>query len=98
MMATGFMGAVLADAAGNLSAVHDSDLFAALLISLFLGVALGILVTCMFVVLHFLRKNRAGNRPLGRRPEFIPRERRFQPPMFNLPARWLAVRSGNPIL
>lgn len=92
------MGVVLADVAGTVSPVHDSDLFAALLISLFLGVALGILITCMFVVLHFLRKNRNNNRPLPRRPEFIPRERRFQPPVFNLPARWLAVRSGNPML
>lgn len=101
MMATISMGVMLADAGGNLSAMHDSELIAALLISLCLGVALGVLVTCMFVVLHFLRKSRSLNRPVGpvaRRADFIPRERRFHPPVFNLPARWLAVRSNNSML
>ncbi len=101
MTATVSIGVVLADAGGSLPAMHDSELIAALLISLCLGMALGVLVTCMFVVLHFLRKNRALNRPRGpltRRSDFIPRERRFHPPLFNLPARWLAVRSSNSML
>jgi hypothetical protein len=97
MTPTVSMSVMLADASGNLSAYRESDLVAALLI-LVLGVALGIGVTCLMLVLQFLRKNRSVNRPLARRPEFLPRERRLSAPVFHLPARWLAVRSGNPML
>lgn len=90
---------VLADA-GTLSRITQNELITALLF-LVLGVALGIGVTCLIIVLQFLRKNRSINRPnraLTRRSEFFPRERRFHPPVFNPPARWVAVRSGNPLL
>jgi hypothetical protein len=91
------ISAMLADAAGNISAWRDSDLIAALLI-LVLGVALGIGVTCFLLVLNFLRKNRTVNRPPMRRRELVPRERRVPVPLFQLPGRWLAVRSTNPML
>ena len=99
MIATVSISAVLADAGGKLSSIkwQESDLIAAMLI-LVLGVVLGIGVTCLLLVLHFLRKNRTINRPMSRRPEFFPRERRYHAPVFNLPARWLAVRSANPML
>ena len=94
MTATVSMTALLGEAVGGLPGWKDSDLIAALLI-LVLGIALGIGVTCLLMVVHFLRKGRLSNRPVTRKGELLARERRFHPPLFHLPTRWLAIRSGN---
>jgi hypothetical protein len=95
MSATISMTATLSEAAGGLSALRNNDLVAALLIML-LGIVLGIGVTCTLLVVHFLRKGRMSNGRLPAKKEFLQRERRFHPPLFNPPARWLAVKSINP--
>lgn len=97
MTATVFIAARLGEAMGGLP-LKDGDLIAALLL-LVLGIAMGIGVTCLLMVVHFLRKGRLVNRPVpSRRIELLARERRSAAPLFNLPARWLAIRSGNPQL
>lgn len=77
--------------------LKDGDLIAALLLMV-LGIALGIGVTCLVMVVHFLRKGRLAQRPRPRRAEYFARDRRFHAPIFNVPSRWLAIRSGNPHL
>lgn len=78
--------------------LKEGDLIAALLL-LVLGIALGIGVSCLLMVIHFLRKGRLAERPTHRgRPESLMRERRLHAPIFNVPSRWLAIRSGNPQL
>ncbi len=94
MTATVSMTALLGEVVGGISGLKDSDLIAALLI-LVLGIALGIGVTCLLMVVHFLRKGRVINRPASRKVELLARERRFHTPIFHLPTRWLAIRSGN---
>jgi hypothetical protein len=76
---------------------EGSELLAALLI-LVLGIALGIGVTCLLMVVHFLRKGRLVSRLPARRPHNPSRERRMHLPLFHVPSRWLAVRSSNPNL
>ena len=89
--------AFIADTAGTVAGMNYGDLIAALLL-LVLGVALGVGVTCLLMVLHFMRKGRLVHRPIIRKREFPLREKRVPPPVFNLPTRWLAIRSGNPQL
>lgn len=96
MTATVSMTAMFGDAVGGVP-LKDGDLIAALLLML-LGIALGIGVTCLVMVVHFLRKGRLENRPAPRRVDLMARDRRLHPPIFNVPSRWLAVRSGNPLL
>lgn len=90
------MNSALANAVGDIP-FKDSGLFAALLI-LVLGIALGIGMTCLLMVVHFLRKGRLVSRTDGRRNDWLGRERRFPTALFHAPNRWLAVRSGNPLL
>jgi hypothetical protein len=96
MTATTSMTALLGEGMGGLSDLSNSDLVAALLIML-LGIVLGVGVTCTFLVVHFVRKGRhlsqAGLRP---KPELLQRERRLRSLVFNLPARWIAIKSANP--
>jgi hypothetical protein len=94
MTATVFIRAMLGEAVARIPGSKDSDLIAALLI-LVLGIALGIGVTCLLMVVHFLRKGRFINRPVARKVNLLSRERRFHTPIFHQPARWLAIRSGN---
>jgi len=89
--------AVLGQAAGGLSGMRNGDLIAALLL-LVLGIALGIGVTCLLMVVHFLKKGRLIHRPGLRKINLLARERRLHAPIFNVPSRWIAVRSGNPQL
>jgi hypothetical protein len=86
---------LLAEALPGVS-LKDSELLAALLL-LVLGIALGIGVTCLLMVVHFLRKGRRVHRPPLPRDLFS-RERRHHAHIFQMPCRWLAVRSGNPHL
>ena len=88
---------LFADAAGSVAGMKNGDLIAALLL-LVLGVAFGVGVTCLLMVLHFMRKGRLVSRPILRKRNFLPRERRIDAPVFNHPNRWLAIRSGNPQL
>jgi hypothetical protein len=90
------MNLVLADVTGSIS-LKNSELVTALLI-LVLGIAMGIGLTCLLMVVHFLRKGRLVARNASRRGEWSGRERRYHGPLFQCPARWLAVRSGNPLL
>jgi hypothetical protein len=96
-MSAGISVAALLGETGGLHSIRDGDLIAALLL-LVLGIALGIGVTCLLVVVHFLRKGRLGSRPVHRKANLLARERRLHAPIFNVPNRWLAVRSGNPQL
>ena len=96
MTATVSMIAMFGDAVGGVP-LKDGDLIAALLLML-LGIALGIGVTCLVMVVHFLRKGRLDSRSVPRRVDMMTRERRLHAPIFNVPSRWLAVRSGNPLL
>ncbi len=89
------MSALLGEAVGSVPG-WNSDLIAALLI-LVLGIALGIGVTCLLMVVHFLKKGRLIHRPATRKADRLIRERRFHAPMLHLPARWLAIRNGDPM-
>ena len=65
MTATVSMIAMFGDAVGGVP-LKDGDLIAALLLML-LGIALGIGVTCLVMVVHFLRKGRLDNRSAATR-------------------------------
>lgn len=95
MLANVSITALLADAGGTIAGMKGGDLIAALLL-LVLGLALGIGVTFLMMVVHFMRKGRVLGRPLKRARDFLPRERKSSAPLFNMPTRWLAIRSGNP--
>lgn len=95
MLANVSITALLADAGGTIAGMKGGDLIAALLL-LVLGLALGIGLTFMLMLIHFMRKGRLAGRPFMRAREFLPRERRTPTPLFNMPTRWLAIRSGNP--
>src|SRR5260221_3855403 len=95
MTATVSMSVLLAEAAGGIPPLKDSSLIVALLL-LLLGVVLGVGVTCLLMVVQFLRKGRMLTRPTPRKIDLLARERRLHAPIFNLPTRWLAVRSGDP--
>jgi hypothetical protein len=97
MSATVSVTALLGEAVGGWPAMRDGDLITALLL-LVLGTALGIGVTCLLMVVHFLRKGRLVSRRPVRKMDFLARERRLHTPVFHLPSRWLAIRSGNPQL
>ena len=76
---------------------QDSDLVAWLLI-LLLGVALGIGITGLLLVVHFARQG--GRRPETRlrRSEFaVPHRRPSLSGVFPVPNRWLAIKSSNPV-
>src|SRR5215467_5791031 len=83
------MTCLLGDAVGGVP-WKDSELVAALLI-LVLGIALGIGVTCLLMVVHFLRKGRFVEQPPVRRRDPLARDRRLQASLFQVPTRWLAV-------
>ena len=91
------MPVLLGNTAGGLPNFGGNDLIAVLLI-LVVGIAMGMCVTGMILMVHSLRKSRLASRRLPRRREFNPRERRFHAPLFPVPSRWLAIRSGNPQL
>ncbi len=97
MLANAVIAVVFADASGGASDWSNGDIIAAVLL-LVLGVTLGVGLACMTMVLHYMRKGRFAGRRLLRAREFFPRERRATTPVFNLPTRWLAIRSGNPEL
>jgi hypothetical protein len=91
------MLAFFGGAPGSLPAWRDNELIAALLI-LVLGIALGIVAACLCLVAHSLRSGRlVGYRSAWRMDPRL-RDRRFHPTVFELPPRWMAIRTGNPRL
>lgn len=95
MLANVSITALLADAGGTIAGMQGGDLIAALLL-LVLGLALGVGVTFLMMLVHFMRKGKLGRRSLMRARDFLPRDRRVAPAVFSVPTRWLAIRSGNP--
>jgi hypothetical protein len=87
--------AMLEDAAGALSAWRDNDLMTGLLI-LVLGMALGIGLVCLLLVVHFLHTARRANRQGLRNRDPFACERRFHALIFAAPSRWLAIKSAHP--
>jgi len=85
--------AILGDANGISAAWRDQDLTATLLIMIF-GMALGVALVCLLMVLYFLRTGRLGTRQLPHRADY-PGHRRFHSLLQGVPCRWLAVRTGN---
>jgi hypothetical protein len=85
---------LVGDAAINVSGWQQSDIIAALLI-LVLGMALGIGLICLMLVLHYMRTGRLSARQALSLGEIGTPERRYHT-IFNAPTRWLAIRSGNP--
>ncbi len=85
----------LGNPAGGRPAWRDDDLIAPLLI-LVLGVALGMCIVGVIVVLHYLRPNKLAQR---RKPVSLNRfhaERRFFAPVFRGSFRWIAIRTSRP--
>ena len=84
-----------ADASPTLSGWQENDIVAALLI-LVLGMALGIGLVCLLLVLHYMRHGRLTARqgPWSSEPQ--PADRRLVCSIFSAPPRWLAIKSGNP--
>ncbi|MDB6033425.1 MAG: hypothetical protein JWM16_3763 [Verrucomicrobiales bacterium] len=87
----------LGEAAASLPGVRDNDLITILLI-LVLGMALGVGLICLLLVVHFLRSGRLAQRRMANKEEWWFSERKFQASIFTTPTRWLAVRCGNPLV
>ena len=91
------MFSMLGDTAAALPAWRDNDLTTILLI-LVLGIALGVGLICLLLVLHSLRSGRMAYRRNALNPEILRPERKFHPPIFSTPNRWLAIKCGNPFV
>ena len=86
--------ALLGDAMGGLSVGNGSDLIATLLI-LVLGMALGVGLICLLLVVHFLRAGHNASQRGTRHTEPWPHDRKLPAPFHTTPCRWLAIKSGN---
>src|SRR5438552_3071872 len=84
-----------ADASPTISGWQENDIIAALLI-LVLGMALGIGLVCLLLVLHYMRGGRLAARRGLPMTNLHGNEKRLDPSTYLLPQRWLAIRSGNP--
>ncbi|HXG46204.1 MAG TPA: hypothetical protein VNO52_01150 [Methylomirabilota bacterium] len=89
--------ALLASAAGGLPEWQDGDLIAWLLI-LLLGVALGIGIAGLLLVVHFARQGRPLPQRRLRRAELVSAATRRTGSAVPMPTRWLAVQSTNAAL
>lgn len=85
---------LLAEVSGSVSALRDNDLIATLLILVF-GMALGIALICLLLVVYFLRTGRLATRRDSRRPESIPGSWKLPSSFYGTPCRWLAIRTTN---
>jgi len=83
------------EASGTVTGWQQTDLVAAMLL-LVLGMALGIGLVCLLLVLHYMRGGRSFSRSglISTGAESL--DRRNTTSLFSSPPRWLAVRSGNP--
>src|SRR5436190_343796 len=96
MTAMACISMILGEASG-VSAWQESDIVAAFLI-LVLGMALGIGLVCFLLVLHYMRNGRLAERQSPLPPAQDAMERRLPQSIFSTPARWMAVKSGNPFV
>src|SRR6266700_1298354 len=94
MTALASMSMVLGEVTPGISGWQQSDIVAALLI-LVLGMALGIGVVCLLLVLHYMRGGQLAARRVAWSLSTDAGDRRFEHSVFSLPPRWLAIRSGN---
>src|SRR3954466_4274567 len=85
----------VAEASSSALAWQQTDIVAGMLL-LVLGMALGIGLVCLLLVLHYMRSGRLSSRQplLAAGVEFF--DRRNVGSLFTTPPRWLAIRSGNP--
>jgi hypothetical protein len=88
-----FMG----EAAATVASAPENDLITILLI-LVLGMALGVGLICLLLVVHFLRSGRLAQRRMAKKDEWWLSERKFQSSLFTTPSRWLAIRCSNPLV
>src|SRR5437016_14236431 len=97
MSAACVMLGVLGQAADSLSidGQHRFDLMLVLLISV-LSVAVIICLVAMLMVIQVTRSARVAHERALPNTRLLALERRFYPPVFAVPNRWLAVRSENP--
>src|SRR5256885_15722439 len=86
---------LLAEASAGLPGRQESDIVAALLI-LVLGIALGIGLVCLLLVLHYMRHGRLAARQGSWVNDPEPTDRRLVYFNFSAPPGWLAIQSGNP--
>ena len=86
---------LLGEAVTGVAGWQESDIIAALLI-LVLGMALGIGLICLLLVLHSIRTGRVAARHVVWASLADRAEARLHSSLFSTPSRWLAVRSGNP--
>ena len=84
----------MAEAAGTMSGWGDNDLIPTLLILVF-GMALGLALICLLLVVYFLRTGRIAARRDLRRVEVYPRSWKLSPAVPSSPSRWLAIRTSN---
>lgn len=94
MRALASMSVVLGDITPGMSGWQQNDIVAALLI-LVLGMALGIGVVCLLLVLHYMRGGQLTIRRASWPLSGDVGERRIDHPFLFMPQRWLAIRSGN---
>ncbi len=85
----------LGEVATGVSGWQENDIIAALLI-LVLGMALGVGLICLLLVLHSVRTGRLAARHIVWASLTDRTEARLHSSIFSTPSRWLAVRSGNP--
>src|SRR5437763_3727837 len=77
------------------SGFQQTDLVAAMLL-LVLGMALGIGLVCLLIVLHYMRTGRLSAGRALQIGSAEQHDRRNPVSIFSMPSRWIAIRSGNP--
>src|SRR5947209_6679864 len=85
---------LMSEAVVPVSGFQQTDLVAAMLL-LVLGMALGIGLVCLLIVLHYMRTGRLSAHRALHIGAADP-DRRSPVSLFSMPSRWLAIRSGNP--
>src|SRR6266581_6011693 len=88
----GFLG----EAAESFSKVRESSLMTILLLLVLFLALLVLLLMTLAMVLHVLRSNRLSRQRELPRARLLSLGRRFHPPIFAVPSRWLAIHSENP--
>jgi hypothetical protein len=97
MKAFASISALLGDAGGALSGLSENEVMPVLIL-LLTGAVMGGFLCLGLLVLHFQRRDRLATRRLTRHSEPQRGERRVGGGLFQVPTRWLAIRSANPHL
>jgi hypothetical protein len=85
----------LLDGLGEPATWRSSDWVAVLLLSLLL-IVLGVGAVCLLIVIRLLRsERRSGVFRWRDAANLLTEGKRFQPSMFEIPSRWLAIKSNN---